>query len=449
MDIAQQLLRDYGRRMTDDLAAAAPPADPAPPAPTQVPERPLWRNRPYVLLMSGLTAESLGAGVALFAVPLLALQLTGSPAAAGVVAAVGQLGALLVTLPAGVVADRSDRRRVVVVAAGATALLWGTVVAAGAAGTLGVWHLAAVLFGTSVAGAFVDPAVSGAFRTVVPAAQLPTAYATAQGRDAAAGMVGGPLGGVLYGIAPVVPLVGAVLGYAATAVGAWLVRAPLNDDVAAARATRPLEALRAGLRYVWASPLFRACIVLFVAVNVAVNGILVGINLELARTGTPPVLIGVLDTVAAASMLAGAALAPLLVRRLRLGVVVVLALGVLLVALAGMAVARSYLGYVVLLGVGVLLVPAVNAAMAGYTAAVTPAQMQGRLSSVLGLTGLAAAPVAPLVGGGLLAAGGIGVVLGVLVGLLALVVAALFGVRSLWRVGTPDTWAADARPVPV
>jgi hypothetical protein len=422
---------------------------PAPPTPAHsTPELPLWRNRPYVLLMSGLTAESLGAGVALFAVPLLTLHLTGSPTAAGVVAAVGQTGALLAALPAGVVADRSDRRRLVVAAAGLTALLWGTVVVAGAAETLSAWHLAAVLFGTSVAGAFVDPAISGAFRTVVQPAQLPTAYAAAQGRDAVAGMLAGPLGGVLYGIAPVVPLVGAVVGHAATAAGAWLVREPLHGDVAAARAARPVDALRAGVRYVWASPLFRACIVLFVAVNVAVGGILVGINLELARTGTPPVLIGLLDTVAATSMLVGAALAPGLVRRLRLGVLVVLALGVLLLALAGMAVLRAYLGYVILLGVGVLLVPAVNAAMAGYTAAVTPAQMQGRLSSVLGLTGLAAGPVAPLVGGGLLDAGGIDAVLWSLVTLLAVVVAALVGVRSLWQVGTPDAWAAHARPAP-
>jgi hypothetical protein len=449
--------------MTQTSASATPSTAPEHSAPeTSAPETsapdeaagapelltPLRRNRPYLLLMSGLTTQSLGGSVARFAVPLLALELTGSPAAAGVVAAVGQTGALLAALPAGVVADRVDRRRLVVGAASVAALLWATVVVAGLLGGLTAWHLAVVLFGAAVATAFLDPAISGAFRAVVPQAQLPTAYATVQGRDAVAGMVGGPLGGMLYGIAHVVPMAGAVLGEAATAVCAFFVRQPLNDDVAEQRATRPLAALKQGMRFVWSVPLFRASLGLFVVVNVALSGMMIGINLELAGNGTPPVLIGVLDMVVAGSMLLGAVVAPPLVARLRLGVVTVLALGLLVVAFAAMALVQTYLGYVVLTAVGVLLVPAVNAGMAGYIAAITPGQMQGRLSSVLGLSGVAAMPVAPLVGGTLLGAGGIGVVLWTLVVLLAATVVALALVPSLWRVGKPDAWADDALPMP-
>ncbi|MFD6177300.1 MULTISPECIES: MFS transporter [unclassified Isoptericola] len=409
---------------------------------------PLRRNRPYMLLMTGLTTQSLGGSITKFAVPLLALQLTGSPTAAGVVAAVGQTGALLAALPAGVVADRTDRRRLVVVAASVAALLWATVVVAGITGGLTAWHLAAVLFGAAVATAFLDPAISGAFRAVVPQPQLPTAYAAAQGRDAVAGMLGGPLGGALYGVAHVVPMLGAVVGEVATAVCAFFVREPLGGDADAARATRPLDALKQGLRFVWAVPLFRACLGLFVMVNIALGGMMIGISLELARTGTPPVLIGVFNMVAAGSMLLGSFVAPPLVARMRLGAVTVVSLGLLVIAFAGMALTQTYVAYLVLIGGGVLLVPAVNAAMAGYTAAITPGEMQGRLASVLGLSGVAAMPFAPLVGGTLLGAGGIGVVLWTLVALLAATVVGLALVRSLWRVGTPDSWADDALPMP-
>lgn len=439
--------------MSQTTAAAAPSTASEIVAPTEGATTrevlaPLRRNRPYLLLMSGLTTQSLGGSITRFAVPLLALELTGSPTTTGVVAAIGQSGALLAALPAGVVADRTDRRRLVVVAASAAALLWATVVVAGATGGLTAWHLAAVLFGAAVATAFLDPAISGAFRAVVPQPQLPTAYAAAQGRDAVAGILGGPLGGALYGVAHVVPVLGAVVGDAVTAVCAFFVRRPLNGDVDDARATRPLVALRQGLRFVWSVPLFRACLGMFVVVNVALSGMMIGINLELARTGTAPVLIGVFDMVAAGSMLLGSVLAPPLVARLRLGAVTVLSLGPLVVAFAGMALAQTYVAYVVLIGVGVLLVPAVNSAMAGYTAAITPGEMQGRLSSVLGLSGVAAMPVAPLVGGSLLGAGGIGVVLWTLVALLAATVVGLALVRPLWRVGTPDTWADDALPMP-
>ena len=422
--------------------APVPPGEPvgAPaPGPT-----PLLRNRSYMLLMSGLTAESLGAGFALFAVPLVAYGLTGSVVQAGVVAAVGQVGALLATLPAGVVADRVDRRRLVVAAAAVGAVLWATVAVTAALGSLTAWHLAAVLFGASVVGALVDPATSGAFRSVVPVPQLPTALAAAQGRDAAASLLAGPVGGVLYAVAHAVPLAAAAVGHLATAVCTWLVREPLNGDVAEARATRPLAALREGLRFVWSVPLFRALLGLFVVINVAFGGLMVGINLELVRTGTAPFLIGLVDLAVGVGVLVGAVLAPRLVARFRAGALVVVALGVLAAGAVVMAALGSYTGYLVVLPFAVLLVPAVNAGLSGYAAAITPPQMQGRLSSVMGLTGLAAGPLVPLVGSGLLDRYGVGVALAVLAGLLVATVAVLSTVRSLWCVGTPDTWAQDA-----
>ena len=413
---------------------------PAPPS--------LLRNRSYMLLMSGLTTESLGAGLALFAVPLVAYSLTGSVLQAGAVAAVGQMGSLLATLPAGVIADRVDRRRLIVVAATVGVGLWATAGIAAALGSLTAWHLALVLFGASVVGAFVDPATSGAFRSIVPTPQLPTALAATQGRDAVAGLVAGPIGGLLFAMSHAVPLVAAAVGHLATAVCTWAVRDPLNADTADARATRPGDALRQGLRFVWSVPLFRALLGLFVVLNVAFGGFLVVINLELVRSGVAPVLIGVVDLAVCAGVLIGAVLAPRLLGRVRAGVLTVAALSCLAAGAVCMAVLQTYAAYVVVLPLAVLLVPAVNAGLAGYAAAITPNQLQGRLASVMGLTGLAAGPLIPLVGSGLLERFGIGTALTALAGLLVATVAAITTARPLWRVGLPDTWADDALPAP-
>ncbi|WP_158068889.1 MFS transporter, partial [Cellulosimicrobium sp. CUA-896] len=313
-----------------------------------------------------------------------------------------------------------------------------------ATGSLTAWHLAAVLFGASVVGALVDPATSGAFRSVVPVPQLPTALAAAQGRDAAASLLAGPVGGALYALAHAVPLAAAAVGHLATAVCTWLVREPLNGDLAEARATRPVAALRDGLRFVWSVPLFRALLGLFVVINVAFGGLMVGINLELVRTGTAPVRIGLVDLAVGAGVLAGAVVAPRLVARFRAGPLVVVALGVLAAGAVALSLLQSYVAYLAVLPVAVLLVPTVNAGLSGYAAAITPPGLQGRLSSVMGLTGLAAGPLVPLVGSGLLARYGIEVALVVLAGLLVATVALLGTVRSLWRVGTPDTWPDDA-----
>ncbi|GAA4735665.1 MFS transporter [Isoptericola chiayiensis] len=404
----------------------------------------LLRNRSYMLVMSGLTAQAFGAGVAAFVVPLLAYAVTDSVWQAGLVTALGHVGALLATLPAGVVADRVDRRRIVVLTSATAALAWASAGAAALAGGLTAVHLTAVLLVSSVAGAFVDPSVAGAFRSVVPAAQLPTAYAAAQGRDAAASLVAGPLGGVLYGIAHAVPLIAGAVGHLATAVCTWLVREPLNADTAEARRTHPVAALREGLRYVWSVPLFRLCLGLFAVINVAINALLMAIVLDLTAGGTSAARIGLVSGTAGASMLLGAVLAPVLVRRFRVGVVTPVALAMVAAAAVVMAASQDFVVYLLALGLGVLGVPAANAGLAGYAAAITPPQMQGRFSSVMELSGVVAMPLAPLVGSGLLALAGLPTALVVLAAVLGAAVVGVWCARPVRRIGLPESWADDA-----
>src|SRR5580698_3346465 len=88
----------------------------------------LWNNSAYLLLMSGKTTQIIGAGLASFAVPLIAFALTHSVLAAGLVATVGELGNLIATLPAGVIADRVDRRRLLVICSVLGVLAWVSLV---------------------------------------------------------------------------------------------------------------------------------------------------------------------------------------------------------------------------------------------------------------------------------------------------------------------------------
>jgi hypothetical protein len=64
-------------------------------------QRPLWRNRDYMLLWSGRGISVLGTRASQIAFPLLVLALTGSAAMAGLVAAARSLPHLLFTLLAG------------------------------------------------------------------------------------------------------------------------------------------------------------------------------------------------------------------------------------------------------------------------------------------------------------------------------------------------------------
>src|SRR5947209_9702906 len=73
-----------------------------------------WRSRDYLLLWGGQTVSLLGGVVSGFAFPLLVLSLTGSPAKAGLAGGLERLPYALLALPAGVLVDRWDRKRLMV-----------------------------------------------------------------------------------------------------------------------------------------------------------------------------------------------------------------------------------------------------------------------------------------------------------------------------------------------
>ncbi|WP_261166714.1 MFS transporter [Microbacterium sp. Marseille-Q6965] len=423
-------------------AVAEPPA-PAPDPGRTTPPR-LLRNGSYLLLMSGLTARALGMGIAGFAIPLVALAITGDVLYAGIISAIGGAGYLVATLPAGVIADRVDRRRLIFLAAGTAAALWLTAAAALWMGALHPAHLALVSFGSQVATAFVGPAGDGGLRAVVPAEQMPTARAAVEGRESVASLLAGPVGGVLYAVSHALPLLGSAIGNLVAAVGAVLIRRPLNGDLQEARRTHPLRALGEGLRYVASKPLFVVMIALAIVLNTASNGSTIAVTLDLAARGTDPFLIGLLSTMIGASLLIGSFLAPVLVRRVRTGVIVPACIAVMSLAFLTMAILPTYVPILACYTVAYLLAPALNASIFSYAAVVTPEQMQGRFSSVAALSGAASFPLAPLVGSALLSGVGLATALLILALTLVAVAIALALFRPLTRIGTPDTWAADA-----
>lgn len=74
----------------------------------------LWQARSFRLFWLARTVSVAGSAVILLALPLLVLRLTGSALATSLVAAVEVLPYFVFGLLAGAVADRVDRRRLMV-----------------------------------------------------------------------------------------------------------------------------------------------------------------------------------------------------------------------------------------------------------------------------------------------------------------------------------------------
>jgi MFS family permease len=140
-------------------------------------------------LTAAVGLSSLGDGLALVAVPLLAAQFTDSPLLIALTYAAQELPWLLVALPAGALVDRLDRRRVAVMAdlarAGTMAVL-AAVVAAGV-GSLPILWIAAFALGS------LDTLATGAAYAVLPRVVPERLLGAANGRLMAVETAGGQL----------------------------------------------------------------------------------------------------------------------------------------------------------------------------------------------------------------------------------------------------------------
>lgn len=178
--------------------------------PAAAPER--WPVA-FTLLWSGSAASLLGAIGVSTAAPLLALELTGSPEFVSYVVAATALPGLVLHLPAGLLVDRMNRWRTMLISQTARTLMSVTVVVFLGLGLFHPWLLvvAAVVVGTCTT--FFNVAEVSYVPHLVEAHRLQAAMARNEGRTNAAGLLGRPIGGLLCVFGATGPyLVDAVLG---------------------------------------------------------------------------------------------------------------------------------------------------------------------------------------------------------------------------------------------
>lgn len=402
--------------------------------------RGLWRNRDFMILWSGETVSALGSSMSAFVYPIVGYSLTGSTTEAALAGTSYLLGGAATRLPAGALVDRWHRKRVMLLSAGAGALLYGVLATTMILGDLTLAHLLVTALLTGVARAFFDPAEAAAVRQVVPAQQLPAALSQNEARQHAASLVGPPAGGVLYAVARWAPFLADALSYLVTLAGLLLLRSALRAPEGRSGPTTLRRDIGEGLRFLLSRPFFRAVAISATLMNFAVAALFLVLTLKLLRAGVHPAAIGGIEAVGAVAGIGGAVLAPLLIRRVPTGRLVVAGCVLLLTGLAPMAFTNNVALIGGLLAVALVGLPSINAATYSYLVAVTPDRLQGRVNSGLMFSATAVQPAGPVVGGFLLAlVGGVPAMLAttavMAVGVLAL---ALNG--EVRRLPVPARW---------
>ncbi|MCW2866388.1 MAG: transporter [Marmoricola sp.] len=408
---------------------------------------PMRSNRDFMWLWSGEAVSEIGSSMSVLVFPLLGYSLTGSTRVAGVATTGVLLGSLLAALPAGVVVDRASRRTVLICANLAGAAAFGALSLMALTGFLTITAMVVLGVVGGAASAFVGPANAAAVRTVVRREDLPTALAQSQARHQAAALAGPPLGGALFSVARSLPLVVDTLTYLMAAGAVSRVRHPLPRPESVTEAVPLRRSLGEGLGYLLHHPVMRAMMSWAALNNTAATFLTVLITLRLAEAGVAPAAIGAVDTIAAVAGLAGAVLAPAIVRRVPTGAMTVFTGLFSALALLGTAFTTN----VVLIGLcwagSSVLFPATNAGIGGFAGATVPERLQGRMHAASGLVANGLTPLSPLLAGVLLAeVGGVGAtVAGVAV--LALAVIPIVVTRETRTLGRPDAWPAPPSDV--
>jgi MFS family permease len=361
---------------------------------------PLRKNRDFVLLQVGQTLSTIGSEATALAYPLLVLAVTGSPAQAGIVGFARIVPWALFGFAAGVVADRLNRKRVMIVCDVVRIFAVLSLVITLAVHRASLWQIALVAFVEGSMYIFFNIAELGALRSVVPARQLPAAAAAEQARYATVTLVAPPLGGALFGLGRMLPFIADVVSYLFSLGSLLLMRTPFQEEREQDNA--PMRAqLAEGFHWLWSHRFFRACALLFSWVNLVWEALFLVLIVAGRREGLSGGQIGLLIAGFGVCSLLGSVAAPRITRMLSMRTLIVGSFWVQ----TGFAVFLLKPSVYVLLA-GVLpmafFLPAVNSAVVGYRTAVVPDRLTGRVGGVARTIALCTAAFGPLSAGLLL-----------------------------------------------
>jgi predicted MFS family arabinose efflux permease len=367
---------------------------------------PLRRNRDFNLLLFGQVLSDLGGRVSGIAFPLLVLAMTGSPAKAGLVGAAGTFPLLVLTLPAGALVDRWDRKRVMIIADSARFLALSSIVVALALDALSFSQIVFVALVEGVGFVFFSVGERSALPSVVPDHQLEAALARNQARDYGAVLAGTPLGGVLFGLGRLVPFLFDAISYFVSVVTLLMIRTSFRREPQPPSEGRLLREMRTGLSWFWRQPFIRTTSLLAMGSDFVLNALYLVVIVIARQRGASPALIGAMFVFLGAGGILGSFAAGWLARRLRMRTLVV-AMPIAMVALIPLLIlvpGRVTPG--VIYGAMFLLFPAWNAAVGSLRLRLTPDEMQGRTASIATLFSLGPVTVASLASGVLLEGAG-------------------------------------------
>lgn len=354
---------------------------------------PLRASSAFRLVVAAHAISMLGTNLTVVAVNLQVYQLTGSSLQVGAVGLVFGASLLFGLLAGGVLADRTDRRTVIVASRAAVILVFALLAVNAAAPEPRLW----VVYAAAVLAGAINGLGSTALVAVTPALVGPRHLAAAGALTAVATQFGAMAGPTLAGLIAAGP--GLAVCFAIDA-GCFLVSAvllgflPALPPARAAAREHPLRSLAEGLRFVRRNQVVAGVLLIDVVATVFAMPYALFPELATVHLGGGPATVGLLYTAPAVGAFLGAVSSGWAGRFRRTGVLLVAAAVVWGLAVACLGLVASLwfcLAVLVVAGFADTVSEILRRALLQHR---TPDRLQGRVSGLW----LAQATVTPNLG---------------------------------------------------
>jgi MFS family permease len=362
------------------------------------------KPRDFSALLIAAGVSALGDGMRLAAFPLLAVTLTANPVAVTGIAIANRLPWLFAALFSGALADRYDRRILMIlvdIARGAVVAALAIAVLVGA-DYLAILYIVAVMLG--IGETLFSAAAQGLLPEVVPATHLPRANSrlfTVQ--MVGSNFVGPMVGSWFFGLSRAVPF---LLDAASFLIGSALLGTVRNNAAASGADSRKslLQDIVDGLAWVWRHPLMRSFLIVVTVVNLtqsASQSLLV--LLATRDLGMSASAFGFVLAASGVGAFFGGLLSPRIGNRLGVPYILLPSIAVTCPLFAIISWTRQPIVLCLALGINAFLGLLANVQMLSLRQRIVPGPLLGRVSSVTMFASFGFAIPAGALGAGFLA----------------------------------------------
>ena len=253
------------------------------------------------------TTSALGSSLIAIPVSLASFHLTGSLSQAGLIGAASSAGSLIMTIPAGMIIDRVDKKNLLLLYGLSQIAIWSSfslLLCLGKFAFISLFFFS--VFAGMITGTF-GGLTNAILRFIIPENLLVQAQGRNQTRDNIIWMVGLPLGGLLYGLAPVIPFIAQSLSGLGPVYASRSINANLGETISGPRYSFKefWSDSKYSLAWIWKYPVLRAIFSIDLCSNFANFFLIASIDLWLAYLKVDGWIIGLTSTMFTLGMIVG------------------------------------------------------------------------------------------------------------------------------------------------